>query len=148
MLPYLLLYGLLPTGLVSQAQLKADVEKTIQALEQIRVKGILTADTSLLAQIWAPEFMGTTPRNTIAPNRGAVFKNQQQGLIEYSSFERVIEHMQVQANLAITMGSELFVAKHDLQEAKADQPTKRRFTNVWMKRNGQWLQIGRHASII
>ncbi len=148
MLRHILLYGLLLTGLVSQAQPKAEIEKTIQALEQIGVKGILTADTSLLVQIWAPEFMVTTPRNTIALNRAAVFKNQQQGLIDYSSFERVIEQMQVQENVVITMGYELFVAKHNLQEAKAGQPTKRRFTNVWMKRNGQWLQIGRHASII
>lgn len=146
MLRYLLLYGFLLTTVVSQAQ--NDVEKTIQDLEQIGVKGILTADTNLLAQIWAPEFMVTTPRNTIAPNRAAVFTNQQQGLIDYRSFERVIEQMQVHQDLVITMGYELFVAKHDLQEAKAGQPTKRRFTNMWMKRNGQWLQIGRHASII
>ncbi|GAB4014952.1 hypothetical protein GCM10028808_38900 [Spirosoma migulaei] len=145
---YLLLYGFLLTGLISQAQSTDDIPKTINDLEQIGVKGILTADTNLLAQIWAPEFMVTTPRNTIAQNRAAVFKNQQQGLIDYSSFERVIEKMQVQENLVITMGYELFVAKHDLQEAKAGQPTKRRFTNVWMKKNGQWKQIGRHASII
>ncbi|QJD79421.1 nuclear transport factor 2 family protein [Spirosoma rhododendri] len=144
----LLIYGLLLTGLISQAQTRADVEKTISDLEQIGVKGILTADTSLLVRIWAPEFMVTTPRNTIALNRAAVFKNQKQGLIDYSSFERVIEQMQIQENVVITMGYELFVAKHDLQEAKAGQPTKRRFTNVWLKRNGQWLQIGRHASII
>ncbi|GAB4020934.1 hypothetical protein GCM10028808_64130 [Spirosoma migulaei] len=68
-------------GLVSQAQSTADIEKTIQDLEQIGVKGILIADTSLLTQIWVPEFMVTTPRNTIAQNRAAVFKNQKQGLI-------------------------------------------------------------------
>lgn len=119
MLRYFLLYGFLLTGLVSQTQSKAEVEKTIKDLEQIGVKGILTADTSLLSQIWVPEFMVTTPRNTIAPNRAAVFKNQKQGLIDYSSFERVIEQMQIQENIVITMGYELFVAKHDLQEAKA-----------------------------
>lgn len=148
MLRYLLLYGFLLTNVVSQAQPKDEVEKAIRALEQIGVNGILTADTSLLAQIWAPEFMVTTPRNTIAGNRAAVFKNQHQGLIDYSSFERVVEQMQIQQNLVITMGYELFVAKHDLPEAKAGQPTKRRFTNVWLKKNGQWQQIGRHASII
>lgn len=139
---------LLLASLVGQAQPKADIEKIIKELEQIGVKGILTADTALLKQIWAPEFMVTTPRNTIAENRAAVFKNQKQGLIDYSSFERIIEKMQVQESLVITMGYESFVARHDLQEAKAGQLTKRRFTNIWMKKNGQWLQIGRHASII
>jgi hypothetical protein len=148
MFRFLLVIVLLITGFISQAQPKADLEKTIKELEQIGVKGILTADTTLLKQIWAPEFIVTTPRNTIAENRAAVFKNQKAGLIDYSSFERVIEKMEVQENLVITMGYESFVAKHDLQEAKAGQSTKRRFTNVWMKKNGQWLQIGRHASII
>ncbi|UFH57684.1 nuclear transport factor 2 family protein [Spirosoma sp. KNUC1025] len=101
---FLLLYGFLLTTLVTHAQSTADIQKTIIDLEQIGVNGILTADTNLLAQIWAPEFMVTTPRNTIALNRAAVFKNQKQGLIDYSSFERVIEQMQVQENLVITMG--------------------------------------------
>jgi hypothetical protein len=135
-------------ALISYAQNKANIESTIKNLEQLGVKGILTSDTTILNQLWVPEFMVNTPRNTIAENRDAVFKIQQAGLINYSSFERVIEKMKIQKNVVITMGYETFVSKNDIPEAKAGQPIKRRFTNVWMNKNGKWLQIARHASII
>ncbi len=135
-------------ALISYAQNKANIESIIKNLEQLGVKAILTSDTTILNQLWVPEFMVNTPRNTIAENRNAVFKIQQAGLINYSSFERVIEKMKIQKNVVITMGYETFVSKNDIPEAKAGQPIKRRFTNVWMNKNGKWLQIARHASII
>ncbi|MGI8600383.1 MAG: hypothetical protein ACR2KB_14110 [Chitinophagaceae bacterium] len=46
------------------------------------------------------------------------------------------------------MGAETFISRADIADAKAGQPVKRRFTNVWMKKNGKWQQTGRHASII
>ncbi|WP_324671297.1 nuclear transport factor 2 family protein [Hymenobacter sp. GOD-10R] len=131
-----------------KGQSNPNTEFTIRNLEQLAVKGILEADTNILKQVWAPEFMVTTPRNTIAENREAVFKNQKAGLIDYSSFERIIEKIQINENVAITMGYETFVAKHDIPEAKAGERVKRRFTNVWMNKNGQWLQIARQASLI
>jgi hypothetical protein len=140
--------ALLLSASISQAQNKANIENTINNLEQLGVKGILTSDTTILNQLWVPEFMVNTPRNTIAENRDAVLKIQKAGLINYRSFERVIEKMKIQENVVITMGYETFVSKNDIPEAKAGQPIKRRFTNVWMNKNGKWLQIARHASII
>lgn len=46
------------------------------------------------------------------------------------------------------MGYETFVSRNDIPGANAGQIIKRRFTNVWMKKKGSWLQIARHASII
>ena len=148
MLKSFFILTLLLSASISYAQNKAGIESTINKLEQMGVKGILTSDTTLLKQLWAPEFMVNTPRNTIAQNRTAVFKIQQAGLIDYSSFERVVEQMKIQETVVITMGYETFVSKNDIAEAKAGQPVKRRFTNVWMNKNGKWLQIARHASII
>jgi hypothetical protein len=135
-------------SLLLNAQNRSDTESTIRNLEQLAVKGILQADTNILKQVWAPEFMVTTPRNTIAENRNDVFKNQKAGLIDYSSFERIIEKIEINENVVVTMGYETYVAKHDLPEVKAGQSTKRRFTNIWMNKNGQWMQIARHASLI
>jgi hypothetical protein len=133
---------------VSNAQNDSGIEDQIRDLEQLAVKGILSSDTNILKQVWAPEFMVNTPRNDIAENREAVFRNQKAGLINYSSFERIIEKMEVQENIVITMGYETFVSKNDIPGAKAGQIVKRRFTDVWMKKDGRWLQIARHASII
>jgi len=73
---------------------------------------------------------------------------KQQTLINYSSFDRVIESIQIKKNFVITMGAETFISRTDIPDVKAGQPVKRRFTNIWMKKNGKWQQTGRHASII
>ncbi|MBB1284354.1 nuclear transport factor 2 family protein [Flavisolibacter sp. BT320] len=130
------------------AQNKLAIEGIIKSLEQNVVKGILEADTNLLKQVWAAEFMVNTPRNDIAKNREAVFENQKMGLINYSSFERVVEDILVQEDFVITMGYEMFVSRKDIPGAKAGQPVKRRFTNIWKMEKGTWQQIARHASII
>ncbi len=58
-------------------------------------------------------------------------------MINYSSFERVIERMQFQKSFIITMGHETFISRNDTPGARAGQTYKRRFTNIWMKKNGK-----------
>ena len=130
------------------AQDHGAIEKTIRELEQLVVQGILNSDTMLLKMVWDEEFLVNTPRNTIAENREAVFTVARAGLIDYSFFERNIEQMQVENNVVITMGNELYVPRVDLPEAKAGETVKRRFTNVWALKDNNWKQIARHASVI
>ena len=138
---------LLPCFL-SHGQSDVETESEVRKLEQIVVTAILQADTNTLKQVWAPEFLVNNPRNDISPGRDAVLKVQKAGMINYSRFERVIEQIQFQTDIVITMGYETFVPRNDIPGAKAGQEHKRRFTNVWMKKNGKWQQIARHASMI
>lgn len=148
MLKYVLAAGCTLIVFFGAAQNHAAIETTIRNLEQKVVRGILEADTNILKQVWDPAFLVNTPRNDISPNREAVFRVQQLGLINYSSFERTIEKIQVQEPVVITMGYEVFVSRSDIPGARAGQPVKRRFTNIWMLRDGTWRQVARHASII
>jgi uncharacterized protein DUF4440 len=134
--------------LSTKGQSTERIEVEIRKLEQKVVTSILNADTITLKQVWAKEFLVNNPRNEISPNRDAVLKIQKSGMIDYSSFERVIEHMQFQKDIVITMGHESFVSRNDIPGAKAGQTYKRRFTNIWMKKKGKWQQIARHTSII
>ena len=134
--------------LLTNGQSNAKTEVEIRKLEQTVVTAILNGDTNTLKQIWAPEFMVNNPRNDISANLNAVLQTQKSGMINYSTFERVIEQMQFQRDIVITMGNETFVSRNDIPGAKAGQPYKRRFTNIWMKKKGKWQQIARHASII
>ena len=74
----------------------------------------------------------------------------QTGVLTYTRFERNIEKVLRHDSVVIVMGNELVVPKtapkgssHD-----TDQLIKRRFTDVWMRMEGQWLMIARHASNI
>jgi len=135
------------SGMHCWAQTTTTTKEVISSLEQKVVQAILNADTNSLKEVWAPEFLVNTPRNNLAKGRDAVFLNQRAGLINYSSFERIIEEVLVYENTVITMGYETFISKNDIPAAKAGQLVKRRFTNIWMKREGKWLQMARHASI-
>jgi hypothetical protein len=104
-------------------------------------------ETQILS-IWAPEFLVNTPRNEITGTRDSILLIQKAGMIDYSTYEKVIERMQFQENIVITMGHETLVSKNDTPAAKAGQVYKRRFTNIWIKKNGKWQLIARHASII
>ena len=143
---FLISFTIAVFGTNAQDNSKTDAE--IRRLEKTVVTAILNADTNTLKQVWAPEFLVNNPRNDISGNRDTVLLTQKAGMINYSSFERVIERMQFQKNIVITMGSEIFVSRNDIPGAKAGQAYKRRFTNIWMKKKGKWQQIARHASII
>ncbi len=148
MVKYFFAIVFLIATLLTNGQSVAKTEVEIRKLEQIVVTAILNADTNTLKKVWAPEFMVNNPRNDISTNLNAVLKAQKSGLINYSTFERVIEQIQFQKDIVITMGNETFVSRNDIPGAKAGQPYKRRFTNIWMKKKNKWQQIARHASII
>ena len=148
MTKYIFLIAFTIATVTTNAQDNSKTDAEIRRLEKIVVSAILNADTNTLKQVWAPEFLVNNPRNDISANRDSVLLTQKAGMINYSSFERNIERMQFQKNMVITMGYEIFVSRNDIPGAKAGQAYKRRFTNIWMKKNGKWQQIARHASII
>ena len=143
-----LILSCLLASLFINGQSNQKTEAVIRKLEKAVVTAILQGDTNALSQLWAPEFLVNNPRNDISVNRSAVMQVQKAGMINYSSFERVIEHIQFQKDIVITMGNETFVSRTDIPGARAGQTYKRRFTNIWMKKKGRWQQIARHASII
>ena len=148
MTKYLFLIAFSITTLSIFAQDNSKTEAEIRALEQTGAKAILNGDTNTLKQLWAPEFLVNTPRNEITGTRDSILLIQKAGMIDYSTYEKVIERMQFQENIVITMGHETLVSKNDTPAAKAGQVYKRRFTNIWIKKNGKWQLIARHASII
>ena len=132
----------------ANAQNNSKTEAEIRRLEQAGAIAILNGDTNMLKQIWAPEFLVNTPRNEITGTRDSILLIQKAGMIDYSTYEKVIERMQFQKDIVITMGHETLVSKNDTPAAKAGQVYKRRFTNIWMKKKGEWQLIARHASVI
>jgi ketosteroid isomerase-like protein len=134
--------------LAVSAQENSKTEAEIRALEQTGTKAILNGDINTLKQIWAPEFLVNTPRNEVTGTRDSILLIQKAGMIDYSTYEKVIERMQFQKDIVITMGHETIVARNDTPAARAGQTYKRRFTNIWMNKNGKWQLIARHASII
>ena len=86
-----------------------------------------------------------TPGNTIGTVDGtkALLRS---GRLSYLSFERTIEKITFNDNLAIVMGGEVIKPHGD--EQNAGKTVSRRFTHVWMYENNSWSIIARQATII
>ena len=122
-----------------------ETENIIRKLEQAEAQAVLQGDTAILFnELWAPEFMVNNPANRVVSKRD-VAELLRTGKIDYSHFNRIIEKIAIIDNTAIVMGREEVKPK-GVSNHK-DQVVTRRFTNIWMKRNGSWKAVGRQATI-
>lgn len=125
---------------------KDAVEKEIRRLDRAEAEGLLHKDVAVLETIWANDCTVNNPRTAITRGKNEVVTLIRNGIIDYSSFIRQIEAMLFHGNTVIVMGSETItpVGKAPF----AGQTVRRRFTHVWMKRDGEWRLTARHANVI
>jgi len=123
----------------------AKVEEEIKRLEQMEVKAILEKDTITLKKLWDNEYVVNNPDNKVilaipnAVNRPVLNTVR-------ASFTREVEYITVRNNIVLTMGNETVVPGGD--SPKSGQSFKRRYTHIWMQKDGVWKLAARHANII
>lgn len=129
------------------AQTPSAAETEIRKLEADQVDYLLNGKVIEMKKNWASNYTVNNPFNVV---QDAATGPIQSGALTYAKFERNIEKMLVHDSVVVVMGNELIIPKtapkgssHD-----TDQPIKRRFTNVWMQKDGRWMLIARHASNI
>jgi len=142
--------ALLITGLAcattSNVANSANEEAAIRALEEQERLAVLNQNFTALEGIWSPRFMVNAPNNMVAPERSVVLGMFKQGLANYSAFDRNIERILMEDDLAIVMGAE--VVKPIGNAPLAGQTVNRRFTSIWKKEGGAWRLLARHANVI
>jgi hypothetical protein len=121
------------------------VEAEIRRLEQMEVEAVLTRDTATLEKLWDTQYVVNNPDNQIVlakpdPVDRPVLQKPR------TSFTREVEHITVRGDIVISMGSETVVPAGDLP--RSGETVKRRYTNIWMKVDGVWKLIARHANEI
>lgn len=124
-----------------------NTEAEIRKLEADQIAYLMNGKVAELKNNWASNYTVNNPFNVI---QDAATGPIQSGVLTYSKFEREIEKVLVHDSVVIVMGSELVVPKTAPKGSSHDtnQPIKRRFTNVWMQKDGKWLMVARHASNI
>ncbi len=137
----LLLLMYLCIGTSAFTQPKA-IEQEIKRLEKAASDAIVNHDTLTLFNILAKDHMVNSPSHQIA-NYEQTKDFIRARLIDYSLFEINLEKIQLYDNVVITMGNELL--KPIGKALLAGQMVKRRYTHVWMKREGAWKLVARHA---
>ena len=132
--------------LAQSAKQNNALEQEIRKLDLAEADGLLRKDVAVLGKLWAEDFTVNNPRNGISNGRNEVLALIRNGIIDYSSFVREIETMLFHGDTVIVMGLETI--KPVGNAPFAGQTVRRRFTHIWMKKNGKWLLTARHANII
>ena len=124
-------------------ELNNALEQEIRALEQAQVDSLLRNDIAAMKRNWATDFVVNNPRNEVVEaSKGRIAS----GTRTYSSFIREVERVLVHGNIVIVMGQEIVVPNGTALDT--GKTIIRRFTNIWMKRDGKWLLTARQATVI
>ena len=121
-------------------------EATVRALDDQERLAALNQDFAALERLWSEHFIVNAPSNQILPNRSAVLDWFRKGMTTRSSYERSIEQVRVDGDIAIVMGAETL--KPIGNAPQAGQTVRRRFTNIWKKEGDTWRLWARHANVI
>lgn len=122
------------------------LEQEIRRLDLAEADAIRRNDFDALKELLAEDFTVNSPRNNVVKGREELFTLMRNGVTNYSSFVREPETVLIQRDTVIVMGAETL--KPAGNAPGAGQTLRRRYTNVWMRRNGKWLLTARQASII
>jgi ketosteroid isomerase-like protein len=120
---------------------KKEIETEVRKLDSLHAAAVLSGDLEEMDKYWTEDFMVTNPFNEI--DRADRIRN---GAVTYASFKRDCEAVQIHDNTAVLMGKETVVPKGSSPDA--GKTIYRRYTNIWMKLNGQWRLVARQASVI
>ena len=98
-----------------------------------------------MANLWSNDLVVTNPFNKF------VTKQQILGMVESGSlsiptYDRRIEYVRSYGDTVIVAGSETVVWGGKM--AIAGKTERLRFTGIWMKQQGRWQEVARHANII
>lgn len=139
------LFGLYAAAVTQGQEQPSPDEAAVRALDDQERAAVLNQDLSALERLWSDRLIVNTPLNRVNGKLDAL-DLLRQGKIHYSTFERRIEFIRVDGDLAIIMGAE--TAQPIGKAPFAGQTVQRRFTHVWRKEAGTWRLIARHANII
>jgi len=132
---------------ISSVVLAQDPRETeIRKLEVLERESVLKGDSAVLFdKIWSPKMIVNTPANVVGTVEGTKQLLRSGGL-NYLSFERSIERITFNDDLAIVMGEEKI--RPQGQQPNVGKLVTRRFTNIWKYSNSSWSIIARQATII
>jgi hypothetical protein len=141
---------LLISAEASAARAQADQADTAAVRTQIELndravgRAIATRDFAALATLWSPGMVVNSPGNNIL-TRAQVFAAIREDKLAYTSVKAVTDSFSVSKDVAIDMGHEAIVMSNG---PMAGKPLIRRFTDVWQKLGGSWVQIARQATYV
>lgn len=122
----------------------AALEDEIRALDLAHARAIFEGDAKALDRLMDDEVTVNHPTGRIVKEKKELLDLIQQGVIRYTAFERTPERFLFFPDMVVVMGGEVVVPAPGAPNA--GRRLQRRYTNAWMKHDGQWKLAFRHAN--
>lgn len=114
-------------------------------LEERERRAVLAGDADAIEGFWSPELLVNGPHNQLLVRVDATLDMVRNRVIDFERFERTVERVEIDGDIAVSMGSEVIMQKGGPQ---AGQLINRRYTNVWRQTDGRWQLRFRHANVV
>ena len=114
-------------------------------LEERERRAVLAGDVEAIEGLWSADLLVNGPHNRLLVGIDATLDMVRQGVIDFERFDRSVERVEIDGDLAVSMGSEAIMQKHGPQ---AGELIHRRYTNVWRQTDGHWKLRYRHANVM
>lgn len=134
----------LPSGIGVEDK---QVEEEIRRLYDHEHDLLLRRDFAAQERFYPDDFVVTNPFSMFI-NKQKVMERLRADIIKYSTYERQYDYFRRYGDTAVMVGSETVVPTPDANRPDAGKTVHRRFTEVWVRRDGGWQKIVRHASNI
>lgn len=134
------------TSLKSLSSYENQVLRHIDSFIQYQEQLILKQDTTAMRAFYPDDMIITNPFGQMI-GKEKMIERVKSGIIQYSRYEKNIEHFAMEGDkVAVVVGKERVTPTPDANRADAGKPHDRRFTEVWVLRDGRWQRLIRHAS--
>jgi uncharacterized protein (TIGR02246 family) len=117
----------------------------VRRLNTEEVQAFLQKDPKAMARLWSDDFVVTNPLNKFV-NKQQVLGMVESGFLVITSYDRQVEYVRSYGEMVIVAGSETVVWGGKMPNAGKTEHL--RFTGIWMKQNGRWQEVARHANIV
>jgi hypothetical protein len=121
------------------------VEEEIRRLNAREVEALIHNDIKSLRRLWSDDFVVTNPLNNFV-NKQQVIGLIESSILAFTSYERQIVYVRSYRDTVIVAGSETVVWAGKMPTA--GKTSRLRFTAVWIKQDGHWQEVARHANVI
>lgn len=139
------LLSLVAVAYASPTPEESPAEQQVRLLSDEEVQAFLHRDPAAMTRLWSDDLVVTNPLNKLVTKQ-QVLGMVQSGFLVITSYDRRVEYARVYGDMVILAGSETVVWGGKMPNAGKTE--KLRFTAVWMKQQGRWQEIARHANIV
>ncbi len=145
---WLLTFTVVPMLVMAQppsTSVDSQAEQQVRQASNEEVQAFLHKDAAAMARLWSDDLVVTNPLNKLVTKQ-QVLGMVQSGFLVITAYERRIEYARVYGDTVIVAGSETVVWGGKMPNAGKTEQL--RFTAVWMKQQGRFQEVVRHANII